>query len=184
MSDIGLPIETERLVLRRFVPEDFEAFHAYHRLPEVARFLYRHPRTPEQSQKALAGVLDAPFANEGDDLVLAVTARETGVLLGEVLLRWISREARQAEIGYIFSPAAAGHGYATEAARAVLDFGFARFGFHRIYGRLDALNTASANVLRRLGMRQEAHLIQNDCFNGVWGDELVFAILRSEWEQG
>lgn len=182
MPDPIVPVETERLILRRFVPEDFEVFHGYHRLPEVARFLYRNPRTPEQSRSALERFGALKFEGEGDELVLAVQARG-GALLGDVVLKWVSREARQAEIGYTFAPEAAGRGYATEAARAVLGLGFGRFGFHRIFARCDALNTGSVNVLRRLGMRQEAHLIQNDRFNGVWGDELVFAMLEEEWQR-
>ncbi|MGK9231187.1 GNAT family N-acetyltransferase [Inquilinus limosus] len=181
MPDPIVPVETERLLLRRFTPEDFEAFHGYHRLPEVARYLYRNPRTPEQSRAALERIGTLKFEGEGDELVLAVEARDGGALLGEVLLKWVSREARQAEIGYIFAPEAGGRGYATEAARAMLALGFGRFGFHRIFARCDALNAGSINVLRRLGMRQEAHLIQNDRFNGVWGDELIFAMLQEEW---
>jgi len=183
MPDPVVPIETERLILRRFVPEDFEAFHGYHRLPEVARYLYRDPRTPEQSRAALERFSALKFEGEGDELVLAVDSRRTGALLGDVVLKWVSREARQAEIGYTFAPEAGGHGYATEAARAVLGLGFGRFGFHRIFARCDALNAGSIGVLRRLGMRQEAHLVQNDRFNGVWGDELIFAMLEEEWER-
>jgi len=181
MPDPVVPVETERLILRRFMPEDFEAFHGYHRLPEVARYLYRNPRTPEQSRAALERFGTLQFEGEGDELVLAVEARETRALLGDVVLKWVSREARQAELGYTFAPEAAGRGYATEAARAMLGLGFGRFRFHRIFARCDALNTGSVNVLRRLGMRQEAHLVQNDRFNGVWGDELVFAMLQEEW---
>ena len=92
-----VPVETERLTLRRFVPEDFEAFHGYHRLPEVARFLYRNPRTPEQSRSALERFGTMKFEGEGDEIVLAVEARETRALLGDVVLKWVSREARQAE---------------------------------------------------------------------------------------
>ncbi|MGO1080949.1 GNAT family N-acetyltransferase [Inquilinus sp. CA228] len=181
MPDPVVPVETERLILRRFTPEDFEAFHGYHGLPEVARYLYRNPRTPEQSRAALERIGVLKFEGEGDELVLAVAARAGGALLGEVLLKWVSREARQAEVGYIFAPEAAGRGYATEAARAVLALGFGRFDFHRIFARCDALNTGSVNVLKRLGMRQEAHLVQNDRFNGIWGDELIFAMLQEEW---
>ena len=178
-----VPFETERLILRRFVPDDFEAFHGYHRLPEVARYLYRAPLTPEQSRQRLAAASAARFENENDELILAVQTKESPALLGEVILRLASKEARQAEVGYIFSPASAGRGYATEAARAMLGVGFDRFEFHRLFARCDALNADSVKLLKRLGMRQEAHLIQNDCFDGVWGDEFIFAMLRAEWLQ-
>jgi RimJ/RimL family protein N-acetyltransferase len=64
----------------------------------------------------------------------------------------------------------------------MLRLGFEVFELHRIIGRCDARNDASAGLMRRLGMRQEAHFVQNELFKGEWGDELVFAMLASEWE--
>lgn len=183
MLDTLIPIETARLILRRFVPDDLAAFHDYHRLPEVARYLYRAPRNFEQSRQSIAKAAAMKFEDEGDVLMLAVQNRKTSALLGEVVLKWARKDARQGEVGYIFSPAAEGHGYATEAARAMLALGFEHFNFHRIFGRCDALNTGSANVLKRLGMRQEAHLVESDQFAGRWGDELIFAMLKAEWVQ-
>jgi RimJ/RimL family protein N-acetyltransferase len=110
-----------------------------------------------------------------------VTRRDDGALLGEVLLKIASTEALQAEVGYIFNPSYAGKGYATEAVRAMIDLGFADLGYHRIFARLDAQNQGSIGIVERLKMRKEAHLIQNDRFNGVWGDEFIYAILKSEW---
>ncbi len=81
----------------------------------------------------------------------------------------------------MFNPAYAGKGYATEAAEAIIALGFEGFGFHRIFARLDAKNTGSIGVVERLGMRREAHLIENDRFNSVWGDEYVYAVLSREW---
>jgi len=75
-----------------------------------------------------------------------------------------------------------GHGYATEAAAAMLGLGFEGLGLHRIVGRLDARNDASARVLERLGMRREAHFVENEFVKGEWCDELVYAMLASEWQ--
>jgi RimJ/RimL family protein N-acetyltransferase len=86
---------------------------------------------------------------------------ETGALIGDVVLFLRGEEHRQGEIGYVFHPDYGGWGYATEAARALLGLGFEHYGLHRIVGRLDARNTASARVLERLGMRREAHFVQN-----------------------
>ena len=58
---------------------------------------------------------------------------------------------------------------------------FGLLGLHRVFGRTDARNVASAALMRRLGMRQEAHLRENEIFKGAWGDELVFAVLEDEW---
>jgi len=65
----------------------------------------------------------------------------------------------------------------------MLDIGFSEYGFHRIFARLDPLNKGSVGVVERLHFRREAHLLQNDRFNGVWGDEFIYALLKSEWEE-
>lgn len=103
-------------------------------------------------------------------------------LLGEVLLKMANKAALQGEVGYIFNPTFAGAGYATEAARMMVGFGFRQCGFHRIFARLDPLNAGSVGVVERLGFRREAHLLQNDRFDDTWGDEFIYALLKAEWE--
>jgi RimJ/RimL family protein N-acetyltransferase len=78
-------------------------------------------------------------------------------------------------------PAYSGHGYATEASAELLRLGFERLGFHRVVGRCDARNTASASLMERLGMRREAHFRQNEFIKAEWTDQLVYAILATEW---
>lgn len=181
MSDLPLPIRTERLLLRAFVIDDLDDAHAYQRLPEVSRYLYREPLDLDRTRELVAKAAELTFAGEGDVLVLAVQTTESMRVIGEIVLKWTSTTARQAEVGYVFHPSVGGRGYATEATRAVLDLGFRHYGFHRICARLDEQNTASAAVCRRLGMRQEARLVESDLTGGRWGTELVFAVLESEW---
>jgi RimJ/RimL family protein N-acetyltransferase len=102
-------------------------------------------------------------------------------VVGDIILMWHSREHMAGEIGYVFDPVFAGNGYATEAARALLGLAFDQLRLHRVVARIDARNQASAAVLRRLGMRQEAYLVQNEWFKGEWTDEIDFAMLASEW---
>ena len=110
-----------------------------------------------------------------------MTRREDGVLVGDVMFIWQSEEDRCGEIGYVIDPAHAGRGYATEAARAMLAMGFEQLGMHRMIGSIDSRNTGSATVLRKLGMRQEAVLVENEWFKGEWTTEVDFAILDHEW---
>ena len=177
----GAPILTSRLALRPFGPDDFAAYADCHRRPEVYRFLYMAGAQGEVLRTQFADVLSAPFARDGDTCRLAVVRQDDEAVLGEVLLKVASVQALQLEVGYIFHPRHAGQGYATEAVEAMLGWGFDGLGAHRIFARLDALNTASVKVGKRLGLRREAHLRQNDRFNGVWGDEYVYAWLRAEW---
>lgn len=182
-TDTECLASTDRLILRKFVAEDFEAYSAYRCMPSVYRFLYRDPPSPEVLRERFDASLSASFSDNGDYLRCAVVRRDDGALLGDVGLILANKAALQAEVGYVFNPAYGGKGYATEAVEAVITLGFESFGFHRIFARLDAKNTGSVGVVERLRLRREAHLVQNDRFNGIWGDEYVYAILRQEWSE-
>jgi RimJ/RimL family protein N-acetyltransferase len=184
--EIPSPFRTERLILRPLIPEDLDDMASFHAREDVVRFLYWGPRSREAVREALERKLPlTSMTQEGDSLAIAVVLNgaegtRTG-LIGDISLWWQSEEHRGAEIGYVFNPVFGGHGYATEAVRAVVDLAFRDFGMHRVSGRADARNTASTGLLRRLGMRQEAHLIQNEWVKGEWTDEVIFAILEDEW---
>jgi RimJ/RimL family protein N-acetyltransferase len=114
-------------------------------------------------------------------VTLAAELAATGELLGDVSLTVGPPEHRQAEIGFTFHPSHHGRGYATEAAAAVVALAFHGYDLHRVYGRLEPRNTASARVLEKLGMRREAHLVENEWVKGEWQSELVYALLAREW---
>ncbi len=90
-------------------------------------------------------------------------------------------DGRQVEIGFTLAPAAQGRGLGAEAVIGVLDFLFARLGKHRAFASVDPRNEPSLRLLQRVGMRQEAHFRRSLLFKGEWADDLVFAVLRSEW---
>jgi RimJ/RimL family protein N-acetyltransferase len=104
-----------------------------------------------------------------------------GRVIGDVVLMWRSREHATGEIGYVFHPDYGGQGFASEAVGALLDVAFGTYHFHRVTARIDARNLASLRLAERVGMRQEAHLVENEWFKGAWGDEIDFAMLRREW---
>jgi RimJ/RimL family protein N-acetyltransferase len=178
----GREIRTDRLFLRSFRDADIDRLADWQSRPEVSRFLYWEPRSRGEAEAALARRMTETHL-EGDDdcLALAVERRDDGLLLGDASIWVRSALHRQVEIGYVFHPDAGGQGYATEAARALLEFAFCELDAHRVFARTDARNTPSADLLRRLNMRQEAHFREAEIFKGVWGDELVFAILADEW---
>lgn len=176
------PIETARLTLRPFTEDDLDALYAYQNLSEVSRYLYNEPRDRAQTGEVLARrVAVTTLEKPGEILVLAVVLRETGELVGEVNLAWLPSEHRQGEFGFVFNPAHHGNGYAREAAVEMLRLGFEGLGLHRIVGRCDGRNTASARLMARLGMRREAHFVQNELVKGEWSDEIVYAMLAEEW---
>jgi len=175
------PLETSRLTLRPFVSGDFESFHAMRADEEVARYLYQGPLSPDESRDLLNRKIAGPaWRAEGDWLSAAVVERESGLTIGDIALCWVSERDRTAEIGFVFDPRHQGKGFATEAARALVDWAFGA-GFHRVTGRLEARNAASARVLEKLGMRLEAHFVENEWVKDEWQSERAYAILDREW---
>jgi RimJ/RimL family protein N-acetyltransferase len=169
-------IDTARLRLRAFTLDDVAAVHAIHSRDDVARWLYWDTRDEDE----VRAVLESHLARPAEAGVVLAIERE-GELIGHANL--VVGEHRQGEIGFIVHPDHQGHGYATEAAEAMLELAFETYDLHRVVGRLEPRNTASASVLERLGMRKEAHLIENEWVKGEWQSEAVYAILAREWRE-
>ncbi|GHD55529.1 N-acetyltransferase [Thalassobaculum fulvum] len=176
------PIETDRLRLRPFRAEDLDALHAIQSRPDVTRYLYWDARPLDDVRLVLADRLRQDrIVSEGDKLNLAMERRDTGALVGDVNLVWVSREHEQGEIGFVLHPDHHGRGLAREGAEVMLELGFAGLGLHRIVGRCDGRNNASMRVMEKLGMRREAHFRQNEIVKGERTDEVVYAMLADEW---
>lgn len=177
------PITTPRLTLRAFRQDDLDELNSFQSRADVARYLYWGPRSRAESAAALAKrVHSDTLSQEGQFLAVAVELTETGQLIGDLNLEYVSSEHRQGEIGFVFHPDHHGKGFAAEAAVELLRLGFEDLGLHRIIGRCDGRNTASATLMERLGMKKEAHLRQNEIVKGEWCDELVFGMLEDEWK--
>jgi RimJ/RimL family protein N-acetyltransferase len=169
-------IDTARLRLRAFTLDDVGAVHAIQSRDDVARWLYWDVRDEDE----VRAVLESHLARPPEAGVVLAIERD-GKLVGHANL--VVGEHRQGEIGFIVHPDHQGHGYATEAAEAMLELAFETYDLHRVIGRLEPRNSASASVLERLGMRKEAHLIENEWVKGEWQSEAVYAILAREWRE-
>lgn len=175
------PLHTARLRVRRWESAEQDAFAAIYADPGVHRYLYSEPATPDEVPELFGRRLRDPATDtEGGAVRLAVEVTATGEVVGETVLILRSVTHLRGELGYVLAPGAEGNGYATEAARAVIGWGFAA-GLHRIVAHADARNTASIAVMERLGMRREAFLVRNERVKGEWTDEVVHALLAQEW---
>ena len=154
-----LPIETDRLTVRRYLETDYDDLLKLQSSPDVTRFLLYDLKSPEQVHESLAGRLaDVPMDADDQALTLAVILRETGQHVGEVTLFVHSAEHRTGEIGFVFHPDFHGRGFAAEASVEVLRIGFEELGMHRIIGRLDYRNTGSAKLDRKSTRLNSSHL--------------------------
>jgi RimJ/RimL family protein N-acetyltransferase len=177
----ALPVRTQRLELREFRPDDFDALLPFHSDPANVLYVPFEARTPEQMQAALdKKIAGTSLAAAGDHLDLAVTLHD-GTVVGDLVVMLHAVEHGTVEAGWIFHPAHAGHGYATEAVRALFDLIFRDLQARRVVASVEARNTPSLRLCERVGMRQEAHLVENEIFKGELSSEIDFGVLSREW---
>lgn len=173
--------ETARLRARRFEPDDLAAFVAYRADPEVARYQSWSDYTAGDAAALIAQMQYLSPGVHGEWVQIALERRETGALVGDLAMRVDAEVPRTAEVGFTLSREHQGHGYGLEALRGLLGHAFTDLGLHRVFAATDPRNESSARLLTRVGMRQEAHHVESLFFKGAWADDLVFAILASEW---
>ena len=180
-----LDVVRERVRLRPVVDSDLAAMVTYRGDPAVCRFLPFEPQSADDIRERI-GHLFGGTSLEGErgGVVLAVERVEDATVIGDLVLFHLDADAGSAEIGWVVSPVAAGRGLATEAVRALIDTAFSVYGLRRLVARIDADNARSIALAERLGMRREAHLIENEWFKGRWSDEVDYAILAREWMPG
>lgn len=174
-------LTTERLVLREFEEDDWPAVLAYQSDPRYLRYYAWTRRTEADVRAFVRGLMELREEQPRTKYQLAITLPSDGRLIGNCGIRKQSPDAREADIGYELDSRYWGHGYATEAARALLVFGFNDLGLHRIWAWCIAENVGSARVLEKLGMRQEGRLCEHEWMKGRWWDTLIYAILEQEW---
>lgn len=178
-----MQLTTDRLVLREFVEGDWMAVLAYQRKPDYLRYYDWEDRSAEEVRDFVNMFRDQQNANPRIKFQLAATLKPTGRLIGNCGIRNQSVGSLQAELGYELDPQYWGMGYATEAAKAIMEFGFVELQLHRIWSSCVSDNLGSVRVLEKLGMRCEGRLREVEYYKDRWWDTLTYAILAQEWEK-
>ncbi len=170
-----IPIETERLRVRLFREDDWQAVHAYTSDPSVMTYVPEGVMTEEQTKQFITESMTE------DARTYAVDLLAEDRLIGHVGFHpWFA--PRIYEIGWVFHPRYHGQGYATEAAAALLRYGFETLLVHRVIATCQTENVPSYRVMEKLGMQREAHF--RKCFyrdETTWLDEYLYALLEEEW---
>ena len=175
------PLHGERVTLDLLRDDDFDALFAMQSDPEVCRYLLYEARSREKVAEVLVRDAAATRLAAKDDYIQPALRDETGSFAGTMYLNLASVDDRTAEIGWILAPHAQRRGYATEAARLLLDLAFGELGLHRVFAELDPRNAASVAICARLGMRHEGHHVEHMWLKEEWTDTGHYAILAREW---
>lgn len=177
---MALPIITERLVIRRYTHSDIPDVLEFASQPSVAKVVSGRVQATLEGVRKYIDLQNSCELFEKDQVFeLALERRDDGKVIG--LLGLICSDPRQAEIGWVLNEECRGRGYATEAARALMDYGFNCLGLSRIYADATGDNLASLRVMERLGMRREALLRGSVREEGKWLDKYIYGILAGEW---
>lgn len=180
MTNPPFLLSTDRLFLRHFRMEDVPTLVAYRNDPAVALYQSWESMSEVTARHFIAEMSIAQPGVTGEWFQFAVERRDTGEQIGDVALHTME-DRRLGEIGYTFARHAQGHGFATEAVRAVLDYAFDTIKMHRVAATVDPDNAPSIRLLERLGFRHEGTLIEAGWFHGKWCSDHIYAILEREW---
>lgn len=174
-------LETDRLILRDFQRDNFEAFFATSQDPEYRKF-YSETETTREFWKAIfERILSPADEEERIKYQLAICLR-TGELIGTCGVRTEDEENQQASFGCAIAKPYWGKGLAFEASRQIIDYGFSTLSLHRIYAETISENTRARLLAERLGMKLEGELRQNRFFRGRWWNTVIYSILMDEWK--
>ncbi len=175
-------IETERLILRRFEYSDCGSVFANWASDEEVQKMYSEPvySTPE----AVKGLLDKYIsAYEKEDCYRwAVIERKSGQCIGQIAYFLVDSKNHFAEIEYCIGQQFQCRGFATEAAKAVIDFGFRKMNLHKVQICTKTINAPSKRVIEKCGLTYEGTLRDYFYMDGKYVGRLYFSILRDEYE--
>jgi RimJ/RimL family protein N-acetyltransferase len=179
---VAMELRTARLLLRELELADAPSANAYEREESVVRYQSHGPRTLEESRAYIERVQRETAAQSPRRLFdLAIVMRDEERFVGRAGFVVRDPEQREASIWWVVDPSFQGRGIATEAARALLDHAFGPLDLHRVSADCDPRNEPSLRVAGKLGMRREAHFVENAWIKGEWTDSVIFAVLSREW---
>jgi RimJ/RimL family protein N-acetyltransferase len=175
-------IVTERLTLSPLVIADAPNVFRYRSDPQVSRYQTWEPESVDDARAFIEALEPVAIDTPGTWYQFGIRLNDSGLLVGDAGVHFPADQAHQAEIGISIAPEQQGRGLATEAVVGLLGYLFGTLHEHRVFTSADPRNEASMRLLERVGMRQEAHFVRSLRFRGEWADDVVFAILNTEWD--
>ena len=174
-------LESPRLILRPYSKDDFASVHFYGSDPQFSRFESWGPNTEEDTQRFISDMIRQAESEPRYKFDFALEMKDLGAMIGGAGIRRETQNSRVANLGWAIHPHYQKKGYATEAARCLIEFGFFELGLRVIYATCDARNEASFRVMEKVGMRRVGHLIGDRMQKGFLRDTLRYEILPEEF---
>ncbi|MET9744143.1 GNAT family N-acetyltransferase [Streptomyces ardesiacus] len=173
-------LRTDRLRLRPFTDADAGPLFALHGNTSVMRYWDSPPWTERaRAERFLATC--RRLEDEGSGARVAIDRVSDGAFVGWCGLSEWNPVCRSASLGYCLDEPMWGHGYGTEAARALLGWAFETLDLNRVQAEADTRNAASARILEKVGFVREGTLREDCVVNGEVSDSWVYGLLRREW---
>lgn len=176
-----IEIQTQRLIIRHLAPSDLSDFYSYRSNPEVTKYQGFGVMNESQAEAFINDNALKFYGTPGEWVQYAIENKGTKTLVGDCAIKLDIHDPRIAEVGITISHLHQQKGFAKEALTGIVKFLFETKNLHRIVEIVDDENTASINLLKSVGFRQEGHFIQNIFFKGKWGSEFQFAMLKNEF---
>jgi len=174
-------IVTQRLRVSQLTANDAPAMFEYRSDPKIYKYQSFEPYLLSDVEAFISNFGSNTFDEPGTWCQFAIHLQDADKLIGDVGIHFIADDSRQVEVGFTVAHDYQGMGYGSEAVTGVLDFLFVSLQKHRVFASVDPRNRPSVALLKRVGMRQEAQFRESLWFKGEWVDDMVFAVLKSEW---
>ena len=175
-----MQLYTERLLLRDITMDDKQDIFNYRSDAEANKFQGWIPETLEDVESFIQRNTKE-FNQPESWYQLLITDKETKVVIGDIGVHFLGVENVQAELGITLSPSFQGKGYASEVLEGIIDYLFNDLHKHRITASVDPDNTASIQLMERIGLRKEGHFVKSLFWKNNWVDDVIYAVLHEEW---
>ena len=176
-----IQINSDRLLLRPIQMEDADSIFLYRSNAEVNQYQGWIPKTISDVHDFIAQKVSPEINRPGTWFQFAIIKKDDNELIGDIGVHFLDSDDLQVELGCTLNQKYHGKGYAFEALTAIINYLFDELGKHRIIASIDSRNQASIRLIERLGFRKKGLVKENSELNGEWVDDLVYALLKEEW---
>jgi RimJ/RimL family protein N-acetyltransferase len=174
-------IETERILLRPIESKDNKQVFGYRSDTETNKYQGFIPKELEEVNSFIAK--NPSEINQPESwFQFVIIQKKSDKIIGDIGIHFIGDDSFQSEIGCTLSKEFHGKGFATEAMKIIIDYLFKTLDKHRIICSVDPKNSGSIKLLEMLNFRKEAHFKESLLINGEWTDDIIYALLKSEWK--